>query len=334
MSSFSLICTPEGRIIKFLRDDLGITKNVDVNETVFNLVDSQSSTKTENFIRSIETNGSATDWEINVLIQGVITTLNFSGTKAGNNLLVVGARQRGQSYLIFNEYDQVNQGEVQGPYTTKDKTADDQQITSNWDYISLDQFSQLNNELAEAHRELVRKNAELEKLYHYMKTIAIKDYLTGLYNRRGFLELAEKEIERVKRFHKPTSIIMFDVDKFKEVNDTYGHEIGDHVLEQIALRGLKKLRKMDVFGRLGGDEFSILLPETKPIGAQVIAERLQNTMSKPIMANTTSINISISTGIAAFSKETNNIKEMLLLADKALYHAKESGRNRICTYPF
>ncbi|MGZ9236007.1 MAG: GGDEF domain-containing protein, partial [Anaerolineales bacterium] len=196
-----------------------------------------------------------------------------------------------------------------------------------------DELTKLNNELVTLQRDLIRKNIELERLNAEVQRLAITDSLTGLYNRRGFFELSHREVERAKRFDHFFSIIILDIDHFKEINDTHGHETGDLVLEKVARRLGAQLRKVDILGRYGGEEFALLLPETSGTGARVVAERLRGCITaEPIETSQGSLNVTISLGLAALTVNTMTLEDLLRRADQALYKAKESGRNCVCVY--
>ena len=161
---------------------------------------------------------------------------------------------------------------------------------------------------------------------------AYSDYLTGLANRRYFIEQAELELSRHNRYKYELSLIMLDIDFFKKINDTYGHNIGDLVLQKIADASRKVLRDIDIIGRIGGEEFAILLPQTSIKDSLKVAERLRIEISNASVSleNGVKINFTSSFGVVAASE--SNIDELLKIADKALYKAKESGRNRVCTF--
>ncbi len=169
------------------------------------------------------------------------------------------------------------------------------------------------------------------RLFTEVQTLAITDPLTGLYNRRHFFDLVHREVERAGRTNQPLSVVMFDVDHFKQVNDRYGHLCGDHVLQMVANRCRSLLRSVDVLARYGGEEFVIMLPGTPLDHAQQVAERLrQHIAHTPIAIADATIQITISLGVAEL-----NIHDQLALdgllshADQALYLAKQSGRNRV-----
>lgn len=168
------------------------------------------------------------------------------------------------------------------------------------------------------------------QLHAEVQKQAITDSLLNIYNRRGFYELGHREIERAHRFERPLVAIMMDVDHFKRVNDDYGHATGDQVLQAIAARLNNNIRKVDILGRYGGDEFSVLLPEIDLFGATNVAGRLRQSISDlPITVGADQITVTISLGVAKLSAEINDLNNLLQRADNAMYAAKQAGRNRI-----
>jgi diguanylate cyclase (GGDEF)-like protein len=164
-----------------------------------------------------------------------------------------------------------------------------------------------------------------------LRMIAQVDHLTGALTRRGFISQADNEIIRSKRYGRPLSLVMLDVDHFKSVNDTYGHPVGDQVLRKICTIAEALLRPMDVLGRLGGEEFGMLLPETDGQEAVVAAERLRQAIADhpiPLPGGTT-LKVTASFGVAALSPTFSSVPEWLEAADKMLYASKAAGRN--CT---
>ena len=184
-----------------------------------------------------------------------------------------------------------------------------------WNY----QLMRLNREIGRAHQELEKKSGELERL-------AVTDSLTGLNNRRYIQQILEKERVRHLRYQRPFSVILSDLDHFKEVNDRYGHQTGDIVLIRFA--GLLKsvARESDVPGRWGGEEFLVICPESDLIGASTLAENLRKSFSEldfPTAGQRTA-----SFGVACF-RDDESVESLLHRADTALYAAKEKGRNRV-----
>ncbi|WP_230631921.1 GGDEF domain-containing protein [Sphingomonas sp. Leaf37] len=162
-----------------------------------------------------------------------------------------------------------------------------------------------------------------------LRMVAQVDFLTGALTRRAFVEQAEREIARAARYHRPSTIVMLDVDHFKSVNDTYGHAAGDQVLHQLAELATLTLRPSDVFGRLGGEEFALLLPETGGDDAVIAAERLRMAIAANVirLADGQDLRITASFGVAALAADTS-VAAWLERADTMLYAAKAGGRNQ------
>ena len=167
--------------------------------------------------------------------------------------------------------------------------------------------------------ELRQKNALLTEL-------STTDGLTKINNRRHFLELARKELERSERLGLMLSLIMFDVDHFKETNDRSGHQVGDEVLILICKKVNEILREYDIFGRYGGDEFTILLPQTDLKQAKRVGERLEAGIQTLKVQALEDRPLSISIGVAARSPAYHDLESLLRLSDQALYEAKKRGR--------
>ncbi|MNP25795.1 Response regulator PleD [compost metagenome] len=175
------------------------------------------------------------------------------------------------------------------------------------------------------HEEIEQKQEELIALNANLVELSVTDKLTGLKNRRYFQEKIEDQIILYRKVDKPFSVILLDIDHFKKVNDTWGHQTGDDVLERLAKILQAYSRKGDIVARYGGEEFVLILPDMDIDEAKAIAERLRTAVAGSIW-NTGSITISI--GIATFTPTDSNAT-ILKKADQALYASKENGRNRI-----
>lgn len=171
-----------------------------------------------------------------------------------------------------------------------------------------------------------RKQMEAE-LFHQ----ASFDSLTGICNRRYFLTQAEGELRRARRFGRDLSVMMIDLDHFKPINDRLGHATGDTVLAGVVKLALESLRQSDVMGRLGGEEFAVIMPETDIAAAMDAANRLRRHVAeKPVIAEKkTAIRCTVSVGVAQLNNDDGTIDDLLHRADEALYRAKETGRNRV-----
>lgn len=174
-----------------------------------------------------------------------------------------------------------------------------------------------------------RKELEAE-LFHQ----ASFDSLTNISNRRYFLTQAEADLRRARRYSRELTLLMCDVDHFKHINDQYGHAAGDAVLQKVVQASLESLRESDVMGRLGGEEFAILLPETDLAAALEVAERLRAHVAETaITVNKEILHCTLSIGVAQLHAEDKDIDALLQRADDAMYVAKNNGRNRIIVSP-
>jgi diguanylate cyclase (GGDEF)-like protein len=170
----------------------------------------------------------------------------------------------------------------------------------------------------------------VDKLNEELKVISRVDGLTGLFNRRYWQERFEREFKLTYRNKKPISVLMLDIDHFKKVNDTHGHQAGDKVIQALAMLIRKATRETDIAGRYGGEEFVILLPDTNTETALIVGERIRKVAERYVVNHdNVEINVTISAGIAEFDSKYTRPLMWLEAADQALYKAKENGRNQI-----
>jgi diguanylate cyclase (GGDEF)-like protein len=178
----------------------------------------------------------------------------------------------------------------------------------------------------------IRERAETERLAKHLHELATTDGMTGLVNRRQFIALAEAEWERSHRYHRNLCLLMLDIDRFKAINDNHGHYTGDEIIIIVAKLCLRQKRRSDVAGRLGGEEFAILLPETQGSDAYIFAERLRHLISAEYLSrNEGDISATVSIGMSS-AAEAGSVSELLKQADTALYQAKHAGRNCVCCF--
>ena len=174
---------------------------------------------------------------------------------------------------------------------------------------------------------------ELEKKNKLLENLAITDGLTGVYNYRFFYQKLKEEFERAKRYETPLACIMMDLDFFKNINDKYGHMVGDTVLIELATKITENIRKNDVFARYGGEEFVLLLPHTSENGAYNEAERIRKAVENFHFSHVEDGEVKISLGISNYPADyINTPDDLLKCADTALYKAKKSGRNRTVVF--
>lgn len=171
---------------------------------------------------------------------------------------------------------------------------------------------------------------QLESANTKLQELALRDGLTGLLNRRYWESCLEREFARHQRYDNPVSLVIFDIDHFKRVNDTYGHQTGDEVIRETARITSQLVRETDFAGRYGGEEFVVLLPGTTLDGAAQFAERLRSTIERQQLDYQGSpLTFTISLGVATLADDMAGYQALLERADKALYQSKEGGRNRV-----
>ncbi|MDJ0729586.1 MAG: diguanylate cyclase [Crocosphaera sp.] len=206
------------------------------------------------------------------------------------------------------------------------------------------------DELEKAYQEMKKTKEELEKAYQETKRIASTDELTGIPNRRSIFNFGKQEFERSQRYKLPFSLLMIDIDKFKTINDSYGHDVGDDALRMMVKITLNSLRKVDYIGRLeteeealtkkghleshlgrlGGEEFVVILPHTGLKGAYIAAQRVCDAMTEEsLQVGDKTVRITVSIGVATYDPKDEKMDDILKRADLALFAAKENGRNRV-----
>ena len=201
------------------------------------------------------------------------------------------------------------------------------------------ELSQKNEELFKEIAIREKTESALRQSEEALRQQAITDSLTGLYNRRHFNRIAEEEVGRAIRYSRPLSVMMFDIDFFKRINDTHGHTTGDLVLKTLAAVSRKATRASDVLARYGGEEFIVLLPETKERQAAAVAERMRRKIEETaIHTDQCSISITASFGVSDRLGQTGGkapeklLSDFIEKADRALYASKSGGRNKVTVF--
>jgi diguanylate cyclase (GGDEF)-like protein/PAS domain S-box-containing protein len=176
-----------------------------------------------------------------------------------------------------------------------------------------------------------KEEEERRQLIDKLNHLSMTDSLTGLYNRRALNDMLGHEIERATRYSTDLSLVLCDIDMFKKINDAYGHTAGDRALLSVAAILQQTLRKSDIVGRYGGDEFMVILPETSLAGAKKLAEKVRLTVEQLDLEFPGNARITLSMGVASCCTPVDNIDTLVALADKALYDSKDAGRNMVST---
>ncbi len=185
-------------------------------------------------------------------------------------------------------------------------------------------FTAIEIGILESFSQLILDELELRK-------IASTDQLSGALSRRAWIEKAHCEIIRAQRYSRPMALAILDLDQFKSINDAYGHPAGDRVIKRIASLCMATMRQSDFFGRLGGEEFGLVMPETSAEGAEAVAERVRTIFTNEPIDLGRPIHASVSIGVADL-RVNDTLETLIAHADRALYQAKTSGRNRTCTH--
>ena len=195
---------------------------------------------------------------------------------------------------------------------------------------SMSQVARHAEEVDQFARRLERAYADLEETNARLKEASFKDDVTGLYNRRFFSVRLEEEIARYRRFNHPVSVVLLDLDHFKELNDELGHAAGDEALRVVGEALVAHSRGINVICRYGGDEFAVLLVETPKSGAECYAERIRQALAGHRFEHGRPVTASF--GVAALPEDIGPGGDLVRAADTALYDAKRAGRNRVCAY--
>ena len=186
---------------------------------------------------------------------------------------------------------------------------------------------------ANLEERVIARTRELREANEKLTLLATTDSLTDSFNRRHFFERAKQEVERSLRFSRSAVVIMMDIDDFKAINDTYGHGAGDEVIRQVASITKSNLREQDLFGRIGGEEFAIMAPESNLEDGLKLAERIRYSIEQTaVLFSNESFQVTVSVGITALVPTSTSIEQLLQLADKALYQSKHDGKNKVYSY--
>lgn len=197
-------------------------------------------------------------------------------------------------------------------------------------------LSSMNEELRCAQQDLEKQKQELHIAYEAMRQMAETDPLTGLSNRRCFFERAEAALQECRKEGCSFTMAMLDIDFFKKINDTYGHDAGDQVLKNVAAVLSAGKRKEDLLARVGGEEFALFLPATEADEAKMILENIRCQMEKQVMTRQeeTAVYVTISVGFCCSQdKAEGDLSELYTCSDQALYFSKQHGRNRVAAWP-
>lgn len=336
----AIVCDLQGVITRIVHDELGLCERCIDGARFIDVVDQGSVEKAAAFIATVRESGGAFDWQLCVVIDRRITLLHAMGFSDGSQLWIILAKTQVAAAQVLEEMSLI-QNQQTGMLRAALKFVS-QAGRATRDESQFEELTHLYNEMGTMQRELAQRNAELETLRANLEAkqaelmtanakldaMASVDGLTGIANRRTLGASMDAECARANRYGLPLSLVMLDIDHFKSLNDTYGHQAGDEILKLMGRLLASTARNTDLVARYGGEEFAIILVNTDNTAAGFAAERLRARIEAepwPHRAVTASI------GIGAFDAGTD-ASELIRRADQALYFSKNNGRNRATSY--
>lgn len=336
MTGAAIVCDLEGKITRVAHDQLPITNRTSEGTNFAEIVDHASKEKATEFVSSIRINGGAFNWQLCAVIQHQIVLLHCMGFSDGSQIWIILARTQVDAARVLDEMSLI-QNEQTGMLRAALKYASQAALSSK-DESHFEELTRLYNDAGKLQRDLAQRNAQLEALQKtlvskqaelmvvnaQLAALATTDGLTGIANRRTFQARLEAECTRTQRYHSPLALLLLDIDAFKSLNDTHGHQAGDDILKILGRLLSSSSRMTDLVARYGGEEFALILVNTDKSTAVETAERIRLRIEaepwphRPITA---------SIGIASFGPGADDLTSMISQADKALYYSKKHGRN-------
>lgn len=316
-----VLCDISGKIKKKIYDGPGLLRDLKKEDNIFGIFNKENKEKSIRFLDDIILKGITIDWELNVDKDDKVKKYYFSGFLLEDSIFIFVLKQGCVDLSICKSILEINRDAIKllsfDSSEEKKELIDSNKVESDDIYDSL---SQLNNELINTQRQLRKKQKELETLNKKLELMTITDDLTGLYNRRHFWSKIEEELARADRLSYSIAIVSIDINDFKEVNDTLGHDEGDRVLKTFSELTGKVMRKsFDFAFRWGGDEFVLILNNCKQEQAENIMDRLNKEFGKK------SDIASLSYGVVIIDPSDDiDIEEVLKEADKKMYKDKAS----------
>ncbi|MDD3306961.1 MAG: GGDEF domain-containing protein [Acetobacterium sp.] len=312
-----LACNSDGVVKSILYQNAKFCNLFEEGEYFFKNVQVESLAKALSFFSEVKKIKRITNYEINFVCNQTVETLIFSGAYDGQELIILASSRLG-GFPLYDEMMEINNEQVNLFRQELKKNSHKQQSGDNNEYKFYDEISRLNNELTNVQRELSKKNIQLNQLNLKLEELTIRDPLTNLYNKRYLYTKYAEEITRARRFQYAISLVMIDINNFKQVNDRLGHQEGDRLLKKFAELCQANIRAgLDYPFRVGGDEFVLLLTHCEEATAESILERLDREFSKY-----TEI-ASLAHGVVSFIGGSGDEVEMVLKeADVKMYAHK------------
>ena len=343
-----LICDCRGVIERAIRDDLGMGDRVAPGTSLVELVDPGSASKASGFLQAMRDEGAALGWPMSAPVGGELTLLYFIGAVCEGRCIVIAGPGPGITERILSGATGLDAAQRDTLSEIIRRYSQQQDQQEHEDGAIWERMARLNSELAAKQRELVQKNAELDRrnaqleetqrqlrqerdrlrrANAQLKALATYDELTGLRNRRAFDHYLDQEFRRARRHSTPLSLLLLDLDRFKEFNDTFGHAAGDEALRAAAEALGRAIDPTDIAARYGGEELAVLLVNCPAPAADQAAERCRRAIEA---IEELDGRLTASVGVASFTADMDEGVELVEAADEALYRAKDAGRNRVC----
>ena len=323
----ALFCSPNGSVLEVIRAETGLMDHLGSQPLLSRVIYRDDRRKLLNFLLRVRSYGSAFDWEIAVRCQEQAVPFYFAGVVHEEKILVVASHSQDGVHSLYEELMLINNEQVnQLRHVLKEKAERLYHTGDEEDGLWSD-LTQMNNELINLQRELAKKNAALEAANTRINELLRTDPLTGVANRRHVEDFLGQAVARSERHDVPLCVVMCDLDRFKAVNDTYGHAVGDQALQGFASVLLENCRTEDLVGRFGGEEFLLVLQDTTLEAGGCLAERMRQRVAAAVLV-AEGVQQTASFGVAAY-RAGEGSESVIQRADKAMYAAKNKGRDSV-----
>ncbi len=325
----SILCNDLGEIEKVVHDDIGLPSLEDAKTgkvNFFRLIDRPSMDKARAFITDLRISRKQVNQILTVKTKDNQINIYFSGARVGRRFLIVGARNADDLQKLYAEIQaSVEQQKPQPENPVRQRTEEPKNTPR-----PVAELEKLTSELSHTRDQLDKKNEELDKTSQDLYALATIDTLTGVYNRRHFLARVREELRAAERYKRSPAFLVIDVDNLSQINERHGYQTGDEILKSVGDITLAVLRKVDIVGRLDGDEFGALLLEITRENSVVIAKRLQKKLSDiTIEVKGNSFQVTVSVALIHLVDGKGALDKLLRQAEKLLQKAKQAGGNQV-----
>ncbi len=325
----TLLCNDLGEIEEIIHDDIGLasSESSKSGKMIFlRLVTRSSLEHARAFLTDLRISRKVINKELMLQTKEGATNVYFAGAKTGNHFLIVGARNIDDKDKLYAEMlAAANDQKDQAIQTIKDHPEAERVEKKH-----IADLDKLTDELTHTRSQLIKKNDELERVHQDLYELATTDTMTGVYNRRHFVRRLKEELREAERYKRSHAFLMIDIDGFRQINEKYGLQVGDEILRSVGVITLGVLRKVDMVGRLGGDEFGALLVEASKENSIRIAKRLQKKLSDiSIVVESRSFRITVTIALIFLMENKTTADRVMKQAEALLKQAKQNGGNQV-----